>query len=129
MAYKALMLSGVPNFAYTVGYTNASWTLKADLVSDVRRAAARATWTRPAPARWCRCGSPASRSGRSWTSCPATCCARWTGCRRQGDRAPWRLKQNYLTDLRTIRRGRIDDGVLAFDGAARPKGDSALTGV
>ena len=33
MAYKALMLSGVPNFVYTVGYTNASWTLKADLVS------------------------------------------------------------------------------------------------
>ena len=33
MAYKALMLSGVPNFAYTIGYTNASWTLKADLVS------------------------------------------------------------------------------------------------
>ena len=34
---------------------------------------------------------------------------------RQGDRAPWRLTQNYLSDLRMIRRGRIDDGVLAFD--------------
>ncbi len=34
MAYKALMLSGIPNFAYTVGYTNASWTLKADLVAE-----------------------------------------------------------------------------------------------
>ena len=34
---------------------------------------------------------------------------------KQGDRAPWRLKQNYLTDLRTIKRGDIDDGVLAFD--------------
>ncbi len=30
------MLSGVPNFAFTVGYTNASWTLKADLVARVR---------------------------------------------------------------------------------------------
>ena len=39
---------------------------------------------------------------------------------RQGDRAPWRLKQNYLADVRMIRRGRIDDGVLAFDGRARP---------
>ena len=29
-----MMLSGVPNFAFTVGYTNASWTLKADLVSE-----------------------------------------------------------------------------------------------
>jgi monooxygenase len=33
MAYKSMMLSGVPNFAFTIGYTNASWTLKADLVS------------------------------------------------------------------------------------------------
>ncbi|GFG73705.1 hypothetical protein MBOT_10700 [Mycobacterium botniense] len=34
MAYKGMMLSGLPNLAYTVGYTNASWTLKADLVSE-----------------------------------------------------------------------------------------------
>ena len=34
MAYKGMMLSGVPNFAFTLGYTNASWTLKADLVSE-----------------------------------------------------------------------------------------------
>ena len=33
LAYKGMMLSGVPNFALTVGYTNASWTLKADLVA------------------------------------------------------------------------------------------------
>ena len=34
MAYKGMMLEGVPNFAFTVGYTNASWTLKADLTSE-----------------------------------------------------------------------------------------------
>ena len=34
MAYKGMMLSGVPNMAFTIGYTNASWTLKADLVSE-----------------------------------------------------------------------------------------------
>ena len=34
MAYKGMMLSGIPNFAFTIGYTNASWTLKADLVSE-----------------------------------------------------------------------------------------------
>ncbi|HEX2771641.1 MAG TPA: NAD(P)/FAD-dependent oxidoreductase, partial [Micromonosporaceae bacterium] len=34
MAYRALMFGGVPNFAFTIGYTNASWTLKADLVAD-----------------------------------------------------------------------------------------------
>ena len=34
MTYKGMMLSGVPNFAFTLGYTNASWTLKADLTSE-----------------------------------------------------------------------------------------------
>jgi cation diffusion facilitator CzcD-associated flavoprotein CzcO len=32
--YKSMMLSGVPNFAFAIGYTNASWTLKVDLVCD-----------------------------------------------------------------------------------------------
>ena len=34
LAYKGMMLSRVPNFAFTIGYTNASWTLKADLVAE-----------------------------------------------------------------------------------------------
>lgn len=32
--YKGLMFSGVPNLAWCVGYTNASWTLRADLTSQ-----------------------------------------------------------------------------------------------
>ena len=31
--YKGCMLSDLPNFAFTMGYSNASWTLKADLTS------------------------------------------------------------------------------------------------
>ena len=61
MAYRAMMLSGVPNFAFTIGYTNASWTLKADLVAEyvvrllsrMRRTGTRAS---------CRCAT--SRSPR-----------------------------------------------------------------
>jgi cation diffusion facilitator CzcD-associated flavoprotein CzcO len=34
LIYKGLMVSGVPNFAFAVGYTNASWTLKVDLASQ-----------------------------------------------------------------------------------------------
>jgi hypothetical protein len=33
---------------------------------------------------------------------------------KQGDREPWKLRQNYLKDLRSINRDRIDDGVLTF---------------
>jgi len=32
--YKAMMLSDVPNFAFAIGYTNAAWTLKVDLVCE-----------------------------------------------------------------------------------------------
>ena len=34
MTYKGMMLSDVPNLAFALGYTNASWTLKADLISE-----------------------------------------------------------------------------------------------
>ena len=34
VAYKGMMLSGIPNFSFAVGYTNASWTLKVDLVCE-----------------------------------------------------------------------------------------------
>jgi cation diffusion facilitator CzcD-associated flavoprotein CzcO len=113
MAYKALMLSGIPNFAYTLGYTNASWTLKADLVADyVCRLLAhmdehghRRVVAEPDPDVAPTPFLPLS-SGyvlRSVHLLP-----------KQGDRDPWRLRQNYLADTRTIRRERIDDGVLSF---------------
>ena len=44
----------------------------------------------------------------------ATSSARCDLLPKQGDREPWRLRQNYLHDVRTIRRGPIDDGVLRF---------------
>ena len=115
MAYKGMMLSGVPNMAFTIGYTNASWTLKADLVSEfvcrvLNYMDAQRLRHRGAAAS----GRPASTSVRSWTSPPATCCARWTSCPRPGHGAPWRLKQNYLLDLGLIRHGKVDDEALHF---------------
>ena len=82
VAYKGMMFCGVPNFALTLGYTNASWTLKADLVARVRvpaaqphgRARGRDLHARARP-------TPRRRPSRSSTSRPATCCARSTRCR------------------------------------------------
>jgi cation diffusion facilitator CzcD-associated flavoprotein CzcO len=113
MAYKALMLSGIPNFAFTIGYTNASWTLKADLVADFV----------------CRLLAHLDDTGhRSAVAVPDPDIAEapfmdfssgyvlrsLDALPKQGDREPWRLRQNYLTDVRTIRRDAIDDGVLRF---------------
>ena len=113
MAYRAMMLSGVPNFAFTIGYTNASWTLKADLVAEfVCRVLAhlRATGTSkvvpvrdPSVVEAPLMDLDAGYIQRVADTLP-----------RQGDVAPWQLKQNYLHDLRTIRRAPLDDGVLRF---------------
>ncbi len=50
---------------------------------------------------------------------------------KQGSREPWKLRQNYVCDIRTIRRGRIDDGAMRFDssdtgseGACEPSSSS-----
>jgi len=113
MAYKALMLSGVPNLVFTIGYTNASWTLKADLVAQYV----------------CRLLAHMSEQGyRSVVAVPDPTVPEepfmdfsagyvlraLDDLPKQGAREPWKLRQNYLHDIRTIRRGELDDGVVRF---------------
>ncbi|MGZ4443918.1 MAG: flavin-containing monooxygenase [Nocardioidaceae bacterium] len=113
MAYKGMMLSGVPNFAYVVGYTNASWTLKADLVSEyVCRLLAHMAGNGHqvcVPRKDPTVGEEpfldfaAGYVQRSVHAFP-----------KQGSRAPWRLRMNYLRDLVALRHGRLDDDALDF---------------
>ena len=113
MAYKALMLSGVPNFAYTIGYTNASWTLKADLVTEyVVRLLRHMDQHGHRQVVAERDPSVGERPFMDFSS--GYVLRALDEVPVQGDRAPWLLKQNYVTDVRTIRRDDIDDGVLRF---------------
>jgi monooxygenase len=124
MAYKGMMLSGVPNCAFTVGYTNASWTLKADLTSEyVCRVLAHMDshgYRKSVP----ELSDPSVEelplldftSGyvlRSLDQFP-----------KQGSKEPWKLRQNYVLDIRTIRRGPIDDGAMRFSNPA-PRGSKS----
>lgn len=113
MVYKGLMVSGVPNLAFAVGYTNASWTLKADLTAQyVCRLIAHMDKHGYA---WCR---PERQAGvgeepiidfssgyvqRALPDLPV-----------QGDRRPWKLFQNYALDLLMIRHSKLDDEALRF---------------
>ncbi len=121
MAYKGMMFSGVPNLVSTFGYTNASWTLKADLTARYA----------------CRLFNHMARHGlavavpRADPEMPALPFLDFSSgyvqraidhLPRQGMRRPWRLYQNYLLDLLTLRFGRIDDGTLAFTPAAHATG-------
>ncbi len=114
LAYKGMMLTGLPNVVFTFGYTNASWTLKADLTSEfvcrllnymdangydtvVPQDPGDAIERRP----FVDLASGYLR--RSLHELP-----------KSGSAAPWQVHQNYFLDLRAIRQDRIDNDALRF---------------
>lgn len=117
MAYKGMMLSGVPNMAFTVGYTNASWTLKADLTSeyvcrllnhmDAHGHKRCVPEVDPSVSEEPLLDFTSGYVQRSLDHFP-----------KQGSREPWKLRQNYVLDIRTIRRGAIDDAAMQFSSGA-----------
>jgi cation diffusion facilitator CzcD-associated flavoprotein CzcO len=118
VTYKSVMLEGVPNAILVFGYTNASWTLKADLACEYacrlinhmdRHAYQQVVAHAPDDVRTEGSVLDALRSGyvrRAAAALP-----------RQGSRGPWRVRQDYLRDIPLLRFGPIDDGVLEFSGA------------
>jgi monooxygenase len=105
MTYKGMMLSEVPNMAFSVGYSNASWTLKADLTSEYvcrllnhmdahgySRCVPRANGTRPSDEPIVNLNS--GYVMRSLQQLP-----------KQGPGEPWQLRMNYAIDLRSLRHG------------------------
>lgn len=115
LVYKGLMYSGVPNLTSTFGYTNASWTLKADLTArylcrllgHMDRHGHRVCTPRHDPAAGSRPFLDFS-SGYVQRALPLL--------PRQGDRKPWKLYQNYLLDWLMLRLARVDDEVVRFGG-------------
>lgn len=114
MGYRGIMLRDLPNLAVVMGYTNASWTLKADLSSEY----------------FCRLINHLDAIGmRQVTPCDSTGSVRpepfldlQSGyierashlLPAQGDRVPWKLHQNYLLDLALLRYGKLEDDHLVF---------------
>jgi monooxygenase len=113
MSYKGMMFSDVPNLAAAFGYTNASWTLKADLTSEYvcrllgfmdRHGYAQCTPKRePGVAEEPVIDFTSGYVQRGLDQLP-----------RQGNRKPWKLHQNYARDLLALRFGKVDDGTMQF---------------
>ncbi len=114
ITYKGMMYSGIPNFASTFGYTNASWTLGADLTSEYV----------------CRVINHMKKKNYN-VVCPENDGNVETDpdylnltsgyikraqhiFPQQGKESPWRNNQNFLKDVFQIRYGRIDDGEITF---------------
>jgi monooxygenase len=118
VGYKGMMFSDVPNMCLAMGYTNASFTLKTDLVADyicrlIKHMDAHgyriATPKAPGPAVEVEPFIDL-KSGyvlRSLDQLP-----------KQAATHPWRLHQNYAQDIRLLRKGPIDDEIEFSRGGA-----------
>jgi monooxygenase len=120
MSYKGMMYSDVPNMASCFGYTNASWTLKADLTSEYvcrllnHMAAAGVEIATPK--------RDPDMAEEPWLDFTSGYVQRALAqLPRQGAERPWKVYQNYALDLVTMRYGRIDDGTMTF---SNPPGSS-----
>ena len=113
MSYKGMMFSGVPNLAAAFGYTNASWTLKADLTSEyVCRMLAYMDRRGFAECRPVKAAEVAEVPFLDFTSGYVQ--RALDQLPRQGTTRPWKLRQNYIQDLVTVRMGKLDDGTMRF---------------
>lgn len=111
--YKGLMLSGLPNYFVFMGYTNASWTLKSDLTSeyiarvlkfldnhDYKMLQAKVIEElEPTPLLNLNSGYIKRADGQL----PS-----------QGNKAPWRVYQNYILDYKMLRIDKVNDKHLEF---------------
>jgi cation diffusion facilitator CzcD-associated flavoprotein CzcO len=107
LTYKGMMFSDVPNFAISFGYTNASWTLKADLTSNYVTRLLNAMKKRGMRQVTPRLAAPVEETPfLEFTSGYVQRAA--AHLPRQGARKPWRVHQNYTLDLMALKYGGID---------------------
>jgi monooxygenase len=114
MGYKAIMYADVPNLSVTFGYTNASWTLKADLTSEYTCRLLNHMDSIGAVSVTPRAHAGQVEAEQAPTFTPGYFARAAAITPKQGKNKPWRLDENYLKDIWTLRHGRIDDGVLEF---------------
>lgn len=121
--YKGMMFSDIPNLASVFGYTNASWTLKADLtaayvcrlLNTMRKRGMRQCTPRvngplePAPF----LDFSSGYVQRALDRLP-----------KQGNRAPWLVNQSYAKDVLALRFGSVDDE-MEFSNPAPAKAAAA----
>lgn len=115
MIYKGMLLEGVPNAMAIVGYTNASWTLKADIVCEhycrlmkhMDRNKQKIMLPRPKKAK--RLDDTVMGSLQSGYVARGA-----DYLPRQGDRAPWSMMNDYIRDASALKFGRITHSDLEF---------------
>ena len=111
--YKGMMFSDVPNLSFSFGYTNASWTLKADLTSGYL-----CRILNHMKAKGCDIALPRREPGVEEMPFVDFTSGYFERARhllpKQGAEKPWRLYQNYALDMAALKFGAVDDGTMLF---------------
>ncbi len=125
MSYKGAMFSDLPNFSNTFGYTNSSWTLKADLIAEyVCRLLKHmdATGNRICTPRQ---KDPSVHEETFLDMSSGYIQRALAVMPKTGNKAPWKLYQNYTLDIKQLRHGAVDDGVMEFSNPTKHSRSSA----
>jgi hypothetical protein len=131
VVYKGVMLDGVPNAMVVLGYTNASWTLKADIAAEyfcrlLKHMEAKG-YTQVVARAQDHDRSEESVMGSALTS---GYIQRGNAVMpRQGTRKPWKVLQDYIRDAPMLRRAPIEDDVLTFTRDGTTHNGTAQNGV
>jgi monooxygenase len=113
MVYKGMMISGLPNFTYSFGYTNASWTLKVDLTANylckLVNFMDRKGYSSVVPV------APSNLGKTDFLDLSSGYIKRAKKLLpKNGTRMPWRVYQNYIMDMLMTRFSDVKDKYLAF---------------
>ncbi len=120
LVYRGILYSGVPNMAVATGYTNASWTLKCELAARYVCRLLDHMQARGLDSVVAVADDAAKANTLPFLNLSSGYIQRAAGVLpRQGTRAPWRLYQNYLLDLLSLRFSGLRDGALRFVTAGR----------
>jgi len=119
LVYKGMMFSDIPNLAFAIGYTNASWTLKCDLSSEyvcrLLNYMDQNGYAKCTP----RVNDPTVGEEPVIDFTSGYVVRALPNLPHQGSKTPWRLHQNYLKDLSMMRFGKLDDGSMEFGVSGR----------
>ena len=124
VAYKGMMLSEVPNFAFALGYTNASWTLKVSLLCEhFCRLLTHMDTHRYSV---CCAKPPANLPTRPLLDFAAGYVQRaLDSVPRQGYWEPWLMSMDYFDDIKRLRKGPVTHPDLHFSSSnGRPSGQA-----
>lgn len=113
MVYKGCMLEDLPNFVMVIGYTNSSWTLKADLILEYAGNVLN-EMTRKGALQCTPRASGHEVAGEPLMNLRAGYIQRSIGLMPKTAQAPWVAYQNYVMDTKLYKLDEVDDGVLRF---------------